>query len=168
MAKEEFTKRLASEILICGKHKIWIDPNETTRIKEATTRSSIKTLIEDGLIIKKPDAPKSRYNTRVKKLERKKGRHCGIGKRRGKKTARVDPKKEWRVRIKALRRILKKQREEGRVTREEYRDLYSKTKGNLFKNKKALLEYIQKEAAKKQEMKLLTEQMNAIKTRTEK
>ncbi|OIR57048.1 MAG: 60S ribosomal protein L19-like protein [Amphiamblys sp. WSBS2006] len=76
-------------------------------------RSSIKTLIEDGLILKKPDASKSRYNKRVKKLRGKKRRHCGIGKRRGKKTARVDPKKEWRVRIKELREILKKQREKG-------------------------------------------------------
>jgi energy-coupling factor transport system substrate-specific component len=49
-------KRLASSVIGCGKRKIWLDPNEQSEISNANSRQTIRKLISDGLIIRKPGA----------------------------------------------------------------------------------------------------------------
>lgn len=44
-------QRLASTVLLCGKKKAWLDPNETNKIANANSRQSNRKLIKDGLII---------------------------------------------------------------------------------------------------------------------
>lgn len=164
MPDVKFTKRISSNIMKCGKDKVWVDPNETSRIKEATTRKGIKQLISDGVIIRKPNALKTRYNIRIRRMKKEKGRRCGEGRKKGKASARINPKKVWIEKIRGLRSILKQQREDNIINKKEYRELYYQTKGNLFKTKKNLLEKIHKDTLKKKEVDLLTEQMTAIKT----
>ncbi len=53
---------------------------------------SVRKLIKDGLIIKKPVAVHSRFRTRKNNEARRKGRHMGHGKRKGTANARMPTK----------------------------------------------------------------------------
>lgn len=82
-------KRLASAVLGCGERKIWLDPNEVSEISNANSRQTIRKLVADGLIIRKPVTMHSRSRARELNLARRIGRHRGFGKRKGTADARM-------------------------------------------------------------------------------
>ena len=82
-------KRLASSVLGCGQRKIWLDPNEVSEISNANSRQTVRKLVADGLIIKKPVTMHSRSRARELNLARRIGRHRGFGKRKGTADARM-------------------------------------------------------------------------------
>jgi len=82
-------KRLASSVLGCGQRKIWLDPNEVSEISNANSRQTIRKLVSDGLIIRKPVTMHSRSRARELNLARRIGRHRGFGKRKGTADARM-------------------------------------------------------------------------------
>jgi Ribosomal protein L19E len=88
-------------------------------------------LIKDGLIIKKPVAVHSRARTRKNKEARRKGRHCGFGKRKGTANARMPQKILWVNRMRVLRRLLKKYRQAKKIDKHLYHQLYMKAKGKI-------------------------------------
>ncbi|NPB02729.1 MAG: 50S ribosomal protein L19e [Methanopyri archaeon] len=136
-------RRMAADILKCGVHRVWIDPERMDEVARAQTKDDIRRLIKEGVIRKKPIKGQSRVRARKRHEQRKKGRQRGPGRRKGAKGARMPRKRQWIQRIRAIRRELRRLRDEGKIDRSTYRKLYMMAKGGYFRDRSHLLMYIE-------------------------
>jgi large subunit ribosomal protein L19e len=144
MVNLRLQRRLASSILGSGKKRVWMDPNEVNEIALANSRKAVLKLIKDSFIIKKKIKMHSRQRARLRKEERRLGRHTGLGKRHGTAEARMPQKVLWVRRQRVLRRLLKKYREAKKIDRHMYHELYLACKAGQYKSKKNLADAIEK------------------------
>ncbi|MFH1586929.1 MAG: 50S ribosomal protein L19e [Candidatus Diapherotrites archaeon] len=131
-------RRLSARLLKVGENKIWLNPAESEKIKEALTKEDVRGLIADKLIKARKVAGTSR--SRAKKLQekKKKGLKKGQGKRTGTKKARVNKKKAWIRNVRAQRATLKNMKKKEVNLKKSYSKIYKMIKGGYFKGKKYL------------------------------
>lgn len=137
-------KELAARILKVGESKIYIDPKNLKKVEEAMTKDDVRGLIAERIIKKRKENYQSRGRSRIAIKQRQKGRRRGKGKRKGTKNTRIDKKSNWMHKVRAQRKMLKELKKTNPKDVEEkgYGNLYKKIKGNFFKGKNYLKEYV--------------------------
>ncbi len=138
-------KRLASRVLKVGRSRVWIDPEFQDEVSLAITKDDIRRLVDEQAIQKKQKQGVSRGRARHVMRQKRKGQRKGPGHKKGKATAKLSKKDRWMRKIRPMRIELRRLREEGKITRKVYRDLYLKAKGNAFRNTAHLRTYIQEQ-----------------------
>ena len=134
-------RRLAAQVLKCGENRIKFDPDRLEDIKEAITKTDIRSLISNGAISRRRLLNTSKFWSRKRKEQKSYGKQKGFGSRKGKKTARLAPKRTWMNKIRLQRNFIKSLRDNGSVTSADYHELYMKSKGGFFRSLRHLKLY---------------------------
>jgi large subunit ribosomal protein L19e len=125
-----------------GRSRVWIDPEFEDEVSLAITRDDIRRLVDEGAIQRKRVVGVSRGRARHNLRQKRKGQRTGPGRKKGKATSKLSGKERWMRKIRPMRKELRKLRDEGRISRKVYRELYLKAKGNAFRNTAHLRTYI--------------------------
>jgi large subunit ribosomal protein L19e len=125
-------KRLAADVLDVGENKVWFDPDEQGEIADAITRDDVRDLVDQGVIRAEDAKGNSRGRARERQKKRAYGHQKGAGTRKGKAGGRQNEKEDWESRIRAQRRTLKELRDDGTLSKSEYRELYNQAGGGEF------------------------------------
>jgi large subunit ribosomal protein L19e len=136
-------RRLAAKIIDCGENRVWMDPDSQGEIAEAITREDVRELVNQGVIREKRKKGVSRGRARERDEKRDYGHQKGPGTRKGKSGARSDPKDEWKSTIRALRKELRRMKDDDEIDASTYRDLYAKAKGGEFDSVRYLKNYVE-------------------------
>ncbi|MHA1910160.1 MAG: 50S ribosomal protein L19e [Candidatus Kariarchaeaceae archaeon] len=144
MVDVRIQRRIAASILGIGLNRVHIspDPDDLLNVSLAVTREDVRRLIHDGTITKKHVKGISRGRARARKPKQDRGQRRGPGRRKGKASARNNPKRAWINKIRSQRRYLKNLRDEGFIERSTYRTLYRQAKGNAFRSVRYLRTFI--------------------------
>ena len=135
-------RRLAAQILKCGENRIRFDSDRLEDIKEAITKTDIRSLVSNGVISKRRLLNTSGFWARKRREQKSYGKQKGHGSRKGKKTARLNPKRTWMNKIRLQRGFIKSLRENNMITSVAYHELYMKSKGGFFRSLRHLKLYI--------------------------
>jgi len=85
-----------------------MDPEKLEDIATAITREDIRGLIEQGVVKRRPKVGISRGRARERDIKRANGHRKGHGSRRGAAGARAPKKEQWMRKIRAQRKVLKR------------------------------------------------------------
>ncbi|MAF51114.1 MAG: 50S ribosomal protein L19e [Nanoarchaeota archaeon] len=135
-------KRIAADILKVGINRVKFDSEKANEIKEAITKSDMRSLIKEGVVSKKPMLSQSKARARKIKEQKRKGNRKGPGSKKGTKNARLRSKTIWVTKIRVLRRFLKDLRAKKLLESKDYRSLVLKAKGGFFRNKRHIKLYV--------------------------
>ena len=135
-------KRIASDVLGCSSKRVWISPERVQEVKEAITKEDIRTLINNGLIVKMQKKGHSKVRSRMIAEQKRKGRRKGKGSRKGAQNARTPRKQKWVHTIRVQRSFLKSLKLKQLIPQNIYKDLMLKCKGGFFRSVKHIKIYI--------------------------
>ena len=144
-------KRIAAQLLKVGTGKIWFNPEKLNEIKEAITKSDIRSLIREKIIKAKKIPYQSKVGARRIKVKKRKGLRIGQGSRKGKRTARLSRKRSWIVKIRSQRIFLRILKEKKLIDNKTFVDVMAKAKGGFFRNKRHIKIYLQENGILKAE-----------------
>jgi len=135
-------RRMASDILKCGKNRIWMDHDRIDEIAKAVTKEDIRILIKGKAIKANQKAGISSYRKRYNALQKKKGRRKGHGSRKGAKYARLPKKERWIKTIRPIRATLRNLRDDKKIDKTTFCKYYRKAKGGEFRSKHHLVTHL--------------------------
>ena len=143
-------RELAAGIMKCGENRIYISPDGLTKVAEAMTKDDMRQLIAERVVKKRAAVDQSRGRARILKAQRLKGRRRGQGKRTGTKKVRGEQRNTWINKVRSQRAMLKELRKTNpaAVEAKGYGKTYRRIKGNYFKGKNYVKEYIEGGEAK--------------------
>lgn len=135
-----YQKRVASRLLKCGVHRVWVDdrPEVQEKISEAVTKDDVRVLIVQKFIRKHQKKGISRGRAKVMAIQRAKGRRRGQGSRKGHGGARTPKKEAWMTRVRALRKELTSLRIDGTIDPNQYRRYYRRVNGGVYNSRNHL------------------------------
>lgn len=136
-------KRLAANVLGISSKRIKLDPERLSEIKEAITKSDIRSLMREGAITSINKQGVSRSRARYKILQRKKGRRYGKGSLKGTSRARLPRKTEWINKVRSQREFIKYLKQKGALSVYNYRLLRNKIKGGFFRSRRHVKLFIE-------------------------
>lgn len=129
-------KRLAASVLGISSKRVKLDPERLTEIKEAITKSDIRSLMREGAITHIHKRGVSRNRARDNILQRKKGRRYGKGSLKGVSTSRLSRKTAWINRVRSQREFITYLKQKGVLSVHNYRLLRNKIKGGFFRSRR--------------------------------
>jgi large subunit ribosomal protein L19e len=132
-------KRMAAEVLRVGENKVKIVDQD--KALEAVTKDDVRNVISQGAIVTSPMKTNSRGRARAKR-ERRAKRSTGQGRRKGTANARFSGKDRWIIKVRAQRKYLKELEKKKKLSPTLTRKLYLMVKGNYFRSKKHMEEYV--------------------------
>jgi large subunit ribosomal protein L19e len=135
-----YQKRVASGILKCGVHRVWVDdrPEVQEKIAEAVTRDDVRLLVVQRFIRKHQKKGISRGRAKAMAEQRSKGRRRGHGSRKGHGGARTPKKEAWMTRVRALRNELSSLKAKGTINATQYCLYYRRVKGGVYNSRNHL------------------------------
>lgn len=131
-------RRLAADILKCGESRVRII--DAKKASEALTREDVKGLIDEGVVKEIPMTGVGRGKARLKHERKHSGRRRGEGSKKGGKFSSLSRKDRWMSKVRSQRKLLavyKQIMDPG-----AYKKVYFMVKGNSFRDKKHLREYL--------------------------
>ncbi len=136
-------KRIAARALKCVPSRVWLNPEKLDDIKKAITTADVRELIKQGTIIRKPIKGHSRYWARLRLEQKRKSRQQGTGSRKGRASARRNPKDAWMATVRLQRELINRLKHTSKLKQEDATNLYRKSKGGFFRSIHHLKMYIQ-------------------------
>jgi large subunit ribosomal protein L19e len=128
-------RRMAADILKCGKNRVWMDQDRLDEIAKAVTKDDIRILVNGKAIKARAVVGISSGRKHYATKQKEKGRRHGHGTRKGGKQAREPRKDRWIKTIRPIRERLKILRNDKKISPSVYRKYYMRAKGGEFKNK---------------------------------
>ncbi len=140
-------RRMAAEVLKCGRNRVYINPNNLDDIAEAVTRGDIRRLVNEGVIRARPKEGASTGRKKARMAQKDVGKRKGHGSRKGSKYARFPKKRRWINTIRPIRRALRDYRANGNISSESYRHYYRHASGGNFRSVSHLRSHMESEKA---------------------
>lgn len=140
-------RRMAAEVLKCGRNRVYINPNNLDDIAEAVTRGDIRRLVNEGVIRARPKEGASTGRKKARMAQKDVGKRKGHGSRKGSKYARFPKKRRWINTIRPIRRALRDYRANGNISSETYRHYYRHASGGNFRSVSHLRSHMESEKA---------------------
>lgn len=135
--------RIAAAVLKCSPQNVVFDKTKLATIKEAITRADVRDLVNSNLVWKATPQHQSHVRARKIAVQKAKGLRKGPGSRKGKANARLSDKLVWMNKTRLQRDTIKDLRAREKVEPSTYRMLYNKIKGNYFRSRKHILQYLE-------------------------